>query len=145
MPAFEESHANDGAYFKFRYDEIILELIKSIPWEGRKWEHPIKSWWIASDYIDYARYVLKGEGILDYRRWYLDRCQARTRQLAPPPRARAPYEELAKLLEDGSDDLIRTVFAKMLHYFHPDVGGDHTQMVRLNAAWEQIKNIRGMK
>lgn len=145
MPAYEESRANDGAYFKFRYDEIILDLIKTIPWEGRRWEPQIKSWWVAADYTEYARYVLKDAGILEYSEWYLDQRQSHARQMAPPPRALKQYEELAKLLEEGSDDLIRAVFGKMTHYFHPDVGGNHAQMVRLNAVWEQIKVLRGMK
>ena len=142
MPAFEETKGVGGIYFAFRYDENILKLIKSIPWEGRRWEPGIKSWWVADDYVPYARYVLRDNGKDDYGDWFFDQ---RVENSSARRAQNSPYHELATLIQEGSDDLVRDVFRRLLHHYHPDVGGEHKQMVRLNHVWEQIKALRGIK
>jgi len=74
-----------------------------------------------------------------------------TKELAAVDREQSRKEDLLEaydILGAGPDDpieLVKDVFHKKCHFYHPDKGGTEDKFKRLRAAYERICESRGLK
>lgn len=108
---------------------IIDELKEAVPSRDRKWDPGGRRWLLRSMVeVETVCSILSGWGV----------AYEHDAQSAPAP---APADAWAELyLRPGAPDfVIDAVFRAMAKRAHPDAGGTHEEMIRINSAAERLR------
>jgi hypothetical protein len=111
--------------------EFVDALKRRVPSHARKWDKDSREWSVRIAYLDGVAALCRAHfGDVDIDRG--DR---------PEPRLNDPF---ATILRAAPDAVLKRCFGLVVAAVHPDVGGDHDLMVRVNEAWAQIRKERGL-
>ena len=122
-------------------EAFVDDLKQAIPSRQRAWDKDRKLWHIARDYADVLGELLERH----YGGWHqvdpgelgLGGRQRRP-AAAAPAKAVDPWKVLC-LTPEAPPDLIDLAYRFWAKRLHPDAGGDHTAMVRLNEAVSKVR------
>lgn len=125
-----EPDFNGGARVAFQYDPLVVELIKTIHSNGRRWNATTKTWWVSAFEVNDLVALLQSSGHRVVGGW--------TRPAGPPP-PRAPRDDaknwadtLFTAVGNARIELVHRALTKVLH---PDVATGDTKLAQeLNAA-----------
>jgi hypothetical protein len=134
------------------FGQCVQSLKAAIPSYLRRFDPRSKHWYVKPDaygelenflsdmYVDFAAQVRREDRRESHSRPRPDWASGE-KDWAPPPPPRAqandPYAAL-HLLPSAPMVLVKTAFKCLSRQLHPDAGGSHEEMVRLNAAYEQL-------
>lgn len=116
------------ARINFRYDPVVVELIKTLPSWGRRWNPALKEWTVFEAFVPVLTTILEADG---------HRVLSSFTRSTPPPRPRsAPVENWADALLDAvGPERVEPVHRALTRVLHPDTGtGDTALMQALNVA-----------
>lgn len=121
-------------YIISSYDADFVQSLKNhLPPSMRRWDPMDKIWLIHELYLDDA-IELMDQYFDDYE---ID---------IPEPlqnQNQGPYGILF-LLPNAPNELVKSAYRTLSMRYHPDKGGSTETMARLNQAYEDIKNERGL-
>jgi hypothetical protein len=108
-----------------------------VPSYARKWKPDDRIWIVRVEWRDSVIKLLRSyfnnveivDDSKDRKRESVNSC------------AVSPYHELVAKVPNST--LVK-VYRLLATELHPDKGGAHELMVRVNSAWDRIKNIRGL-
>lgn len=115
----------DEAEVRFAYDAHAVEVIKRAP--VRHWDKDAGCWRVPAEHAGLIAELFRGAG-------YEVRHPLGARAWAPGQRLPAEPEPVAALLAIVPEHLRTPTVRALAKVWHPDVGGDHALMQRLNTA-----------
>jgi len=121
-----------GIHLKFPYDEnLIADLKREIPKWARNYDAYFKTWYIFPAYIAVAEDI--------FNRYFSRQYDSDYRPLGLfstlPDWCKTLY-----ILPNAPGVVIDAVYRALSKINHPDVGGSHSAMLKLNAAIEEARN-----
>jgi hypothetical protein len=128
----------------------------------RRWD-PVRKAWIVrtaafnrvheliDDYYPSDDWAVSPEAQAEIQKGYKESVDYGVKGYAPPgaaatggpPASYGPYATLY-LNDSAPDCVVQAAHKALARMHHPDVGGDRDAMARVNAAFEEIKKLRGM-
>lgn len=127
--------AGAEAHVSFRYDPLLVEVVKSLPRGTRLWDAGRRIWVVDADYVDMLVDAFTDEG-----------CQVRVSRYGSASADGAggwgqtteerahPAEPFEALFASLPPDLARRAYRALVKVCHPDTGGDTAVCQRLTQA-----------
>lgn len=106
--------------------DFVDDLKSSLPKFSRKWDPDLKMWWVATEFVDRARAVLRRHYELDGTTTMVTRNSDDSAWEILWLRPGAPFE------------VLRAAYRALAQLHHPDVGGDTRKMQKINSAYERL-------
>jgi len=155
------THDGKGCHIWFEYDPDLVQAIKQVPSNFRKWDGGDKVWYVDIDWFkDACRFLdsavnndLGTKGHHGRERTQKDQQQKRRDPSqewddwkrnpfkGTGAKTKTCWEQL-HLTEDAPLDLVKAAYRILSKIHHPDVGGDHKRMVEVNLAYKQAITIK---
>ena len=133
MTAAKITRTPDGGInLKFPYiAELVEDLKSAIPGWGRQYDPYTKQWYVLPSFVDVAEEIFY---------FYFPRKHNFSHS---PPDLFATLPDWCKtlyILPNAPGVVIDAVYRALSKIYHPDVGGSHSAMLKLNAAIEEARN-----
>ena len=131
-----EIFTDESATLRFPYRENMVEDLKSlVPAHDRDYDPSAKVWTVyGSAHIALALDLLRRHfGTVDVTDW-----RQRSERAYHGTTLDHDYATL-HLLPSAPSDVVRVVYRTLALHAHPDRGGDHEQMLALNASFDRLQ------
>jgi len=119
------------------FREALADLKAWIPPSARNWYPDERVWRVSDSHLaevrDWCFRWFKADELL------IEEERPRPPRPAPAPVA-DPYSVL-HLLPTAPPELVKAAYRVMSQLCHPDAGGDHAAMVRINLAFERLQEL----
>lgn len=125
MSAVRFEYQGDHYAVSFRYDATVVDVIKSLPWDARRWDQGSRVWRVE---VSYAQPLAGHLRELGYLVVGLDAPRQAT---ADGDWARVLFRRVGRMRSEP-------VFRALTRVLHPDAGGDTALMTELNRARDEL-------
>lgn len=132
---------------KTPYDADFVAALKAeIPFWSRSWNPETRTWQVQAPFIEAAVRIVSE---------FFDQIERRSAVATPSTghgsvrecieniREQRPYHAALFVLPGAPESVINAAYRALAKQCHPDLGGEHDSMIRINQAYENLANGRG--
>lgn len=113
-------------------EDFINDLKNEVPNHARKWDKEEKVWKVEAAFADDLERTV--------RRYFGEPTVLQQEVLVVAPQSAG--DAYSDLLRAAPDDLLKKIYAMVASKVHPDAGGSHEAMTKVNVAWSEIRKDR---